>query len=36
LAIVSRIINDHGGSLKLASIKNSGTTATVALPLSSE
>jgi signal transduction histidine kinase len=35
LAIVSRIINDHGGSLKLESIKNSGTTATVALPLAS-
>jgi signal transduction histidine kinase len=35
LAIVSRIINDHGGSLKLESVKNSGTTATVALPLAS-
>jgi len=35
LAIVSRIVNDHGGSLKLESLKDSGTTATVALPLSS-
>ena len=34
LAIVSRIVNDHGGSLRLESVKNAGTTATVALPLS--
>lgn len=33
LAIVSRIINDHGGSLRIASVKDGGTTATLSLPL---
>lgn len=33
LAIVSRIINDHGGSLRITSVKDSGTTATLSLPL---
>jgi signal transduction histidine kinase len=35
LAIVNRIVNDHGGSLRIESAKNSGTTATVVLPLAS-
>jgi signal transduction histidine kinase len=34
LTIVNRIINDHGGSLRLESAKTTGTTATVSLPLS--
>ena len=34
LTIVNRIISDHGGSLRLESAKPTGTTATVALPLS--
>jgi signal transduction histidine kinase len=36
LAIVNRIVNDHGGSLRLESVKNAGTSAIVALPLSSQ
>lgn len=33
LAIANRIVNDHGGSLKLESAKDAGTTATLALPV---
>jgi signal transduction histidine kinase len=33
LAIVSRIITDHGGALRIASVKDDGTTATLSLPL---
>jgi signal transduction histidine kinase len=33
LAIVSRIVTDHGGVLRIASVKDSGTTATLSLPL---
>lgn len=33
LAIANRIVQDHGGTLRLESLKDSGTTATIALPL---
>lgn len=35
LAIVNRIVQDHGGALRLESVKDSGTTATITLPLAS-